>query len=98
MDIQINPLCVCIIHINRWRHVNLEASLEHVSWYSNPNFRPPFKQSLTIAVTTGVKDARIQVVSVTVKVMELLARVINQANGMDNKFPYSVLSSNLACD
>jgi len=58
--------------------------LERASWYINPNFRPAIKQSLTIAVTTGVKDARIQVVSVTVKVAELLARVKDQVNGTDN--------------
>jgi hypothetical protein len=66
------------------RHVNLEACLEHAFWYTNLNSSPELKQSLTIAVMTGVKNARIHVVSVTVKVVELFARVKDRANGMDN--------------
>ena len=40
---------------------------------------------------TGVKDARIQVVSVTVKVAELLARAKDQGNGTDGKSPCAAL-------
>jgi hypothetical protein len=58
---------------------------KHASWYINLNSRPAVKQSLTIAVTTGPKNDRIQVVSVTVKLVELLARVKNQENGTDGK-------------
>jgi hypothetical protein len=66
--------------------------LEHVSWYIDPNFRPAVKRSLTIAVMTGIQDAQIQVVSVTVKMVELFARVKDQANGTDGKLPYFALS------
>jgi hypothetical protein len=38
---------------------------------------------------TSAKGSQIQVVSVTVKVAELLARVKAQTNGTDNNFPYS---------
>lgn len=57
-----------------------------------PNFRPAIKQSLVIAVMTGSKDARIQVVSVTVKAAELLARVKDRPNGTDGEFLYIFLS------
>jgi hypothetical protein len=92
MDVQLNALCVSIIHINTWRHVNLEACLEHASWYINSNFRSVVKQSLTIAVMTGVKDAQIQVVSLTIKAAELRARINHRANGTDNKFSHWALS------
>jgi hypothetical protein len=91
MDVQLNTLRVSILHINRWSRVNIEACI-------NPNFRPAAKQSLTIAVMTGLKDARIQAVSITVKVAELLARVKDQANGTDNEFPFSVLFFKLTFD
>ena len=88
MDVQLKPLSVSIIHIRpRSRHVNLGTCLEYASWYIDSNFRPVVKQSLTIAVTTGVKDARIQVVSVTCKVAELLARVKDSENGTNGKIP-----------
>jgi hypothetical protein len=50
----------------------------------NSSFRSAIKQSLTISVRTGRKDDRIPVVSVTVKVAELFARVKDQVNGTDN--------------
>jgi hypothetical protein len=81
MEIQLNARRVSMVHINPWRLVNVEACLEHASLHTNPDFRPAAKRSLTIAVMTGAKDARVQFVSVTVKVAELLARVKNQANG-----------------
>ena len=86
MVIQLKPLCVSIIHINRWRHIHLKAWLEHASRYINLNSRPTVKQSLTIAVTTGPKNARIQVVSVTVNVADLLARGTDRPNGTDGIF------------
>jgi hypothetical protein len=68
-----------------------EACLYHAPWYINLDSRPTAQPSLTIAVTTGPKNARILVVSVTVKVAELLARAKDRANGKHGKLSQPVL-------